>query len=436
MPSHCILILLDGLGDRSFSCLGYKTPLQAAHTPYLDTLARIGANGLFHADRPGIALPSENAHFSLFGYELDEFPGRGALEALGAGVKISVDDVAVLAHLASVKVKDNTLILQKGRPDASSDVISALIQDIFHYEYEEIKFCFKHTSGLNGILILEGKVSPYFTDSDPILGGNPLIEIQPLQDFEKDPVAKKTTIALKNYLIWSHNKLSGNKVNSIRNLNGSVPINALVTQRPGRLKTVQPFKNRWGLKGLSISSGLIYWGLSAFLGIDVIKARETNDIEGDFAERLKLGVKSKDKYNFIHVHTKAPDVAAHTKNPYAKIAAIESLDRGIGKVVDSLINDRDAIIIITSDHSTPSSGKLVHSGEPVPLLILGEGVRRDSIKSFDEVGCAGGSLGLVRGKELMYLVLNYLDSAKLQGLMDTPVDQAFWPGEYKPFRLE
>lgn len=436
MPSHCILILLDGLGDRSFSCLGYKTPLQAAHTPHLDTLARIGANGLFHADRPGMALPSENAHFSLFGYELDEFPGRGALEALGAGVEISVDDVAVLAHLASVKVKDNTLILQKGRPDASSDVISALIQDVFHYEYEEIKFCFKHTSGLNGILILKGTVSPYFTDSDPVLEGNCLIEIQPLQDFEKDLAAIKTARALKKYLIWCHKKLSGNQANSIKNSRGAVPINALVTQRPGRLKTVQSFKNRWGLKGLSISSGLIYWGLSAFLGIDVMKARETDNIEGDFAERLKLAMESKNKYDFIHVHTKAPDVAAHTKNPYAKIAAIEALDRGLGKIIDSLLNDKESLIIITSDHSTPSSGKLVHSGEPVPLLIVGEGVRRDSIKSFDEVNCAGGSLGFVHGKEFMYLVLNYLDRAKLTGLMDTPVDQAFWPGETKPFRLE
>jgi len=120
---------------------------QHIHHAWIPWQGRIGANGLFHADRPGMALPSENAHFSLFGYELDEFPGRGALEALGAGVEISVDDVAVLAHLASVKVKDNTLILQKGRPDASSDVISALIQDVFHYEYEEIKFCFKHTRG-------------------------------------------------------------------------------------------------------------------------------------------------------------------------------------------------------------------------------------------------------------------------------------------------
>jgi 2,3-bisphosphoglycerate-independent phosphoglycerate mutase len=435
MPSHCILILLDGLGDRSFSCLGYKTPLQAAHTPHLDSLARIGANGLFHANRQGMALPSENAHFSLFGYELDEFPGRGVLEALGAGVEISVDDVAVLAHLASVKVKDNTLILQKSRPYASPDVIPALIQDIFHYEYEEIKFCFKYTSGLNGILILKGTVSPYFTDSDPVLEGHRLIDIQPLQDFEKDLTTIKTASALKKYLIWSHKKLSGNQANRIKHSRGAVPINALVTQRPGRLKTVQSFKNRWGLKGLSISSGLIYWGLSVFLGIDVMKAHETDTIEGGFAERLKLAMESKNKYDFIHVHTKAPDVAAHTKNPYAKIAAIEGLDRGLGKVIGSLLNDKESLIIITSDHSTPSSGKLVHSGEPVPLLIIGEGVRRDSIESFDEVSCAGGSLGFVRGKEFMYLVLNYLDRAKLRGLMDTPVDQAFWPGETKPFQI-
>ncbi len=147
-------------------------------------------------------------------------------------------------------------------------------------------------------------------------------------------------------------------------------------------------------------------------------------------------MESKNKYDFIHVHTKAPDVAAHTKNPYAKIAAIEALDRGLGKIIDSLLNDKESLIIITSDHSTPSSGKLIHSGEPVPLLIVGEGVRRDSIKSFDEVNCAGGSLGFVHGKEFMYLVLNYLDRAKLTGLMDTPVDQAFWPGETRPFRLE
>jgi 2,3-bisphosphoglycerate-independent phosphoglycerate mutase len=48
---------------------------------------------------------------------------------------------------------------------------------------------------------------------------------------------------------------------------------------------------------------------------------------------------------------------------------------------------------------------------------------------------AGGALGFVRGKELMYLILNHLDRAKLHGIMDTPADNPYWPEAYQPFRL-
>jgi 2,3-bisphosphoglycerate-independent phosphoglycerate mutase len=79
---------------------------------------------------------------------------------------------------------------------------------------------------------------------------------------------------------------------------------------------------------------------------------------------------------------------------------------------------------------------LIHSGESVPLVFHGPGVRRDLIRHYDEVSAAGGALGFVRGKELMYLIINHLDRAKLQGLMDTPVDQAYWPGRSKPLILK
>ncbi len=68
MPNKCLLILLDGLGDRAIEPLNWETPLQSARTPHLDHLAEIGANGLYHAGIMGQALPSENAHFSMFGY--------------------------------------------------------------------------------------------------------------------------------------------------------------------------------------------------------------------------------------------------------------------------------------------------------------------------------------------------------------------------------
>ena len=46
-----ILILLDGLGDRSYEILNHRTPLQAAATPNLDRLAHRGSNGLYHISR-------------------------------------------------------------------------------------------------------------------------------------------------------------------------------------------------------------------------------------------------------------------------------------------------------------------------------------------------------------------------------------------------
>jgi 2,3-bisphosphoglycerate-independent phosphoglycerate mutase len=69
------------------------------------------------------------------------------------------------------------------------------------------------------------------------------------------------------------------------------------------------------------------------------------------------------------------------------------------------------------------------------MVFVGEGVRRDDVRHFDEIHCAGGALGPVRGTEFMSLVLNHLNRAKLRGIMDTPDDQPFWPGPREPFRI-
>ncbi len=152
------------------------------------------------------------------------------------------------------------------------------------------------------------------------------------------------------------------------------------------------------------------------------------------AERLGRAASLEKEYEFIHVHTKAPDAAAHSKNPNRKIAAIESLDKGIGAMMPELLDGR-TVVIITADHSTPSAGPQIHSGEPVPIAVAGPGIGRDLVTGFDEVQCAPGALGWVQGRDLMPMVLNFLDRAKLAGLMDTPDDQPYWPGKRKPFRL-
>ncbi|MBN1104328.1 MAG: phosphoglycerate mutase, partial [Deltaproteobacteria bacterium] len=179
MPSKCLLIVLDGLGDRAYAELGHRTPLQAAHTPFLDELATRGANGLYHAASLGVALPSENAHFAMFGYDMAEFPGRGALEALGAGIPLGPKDVAILAHFASVSIVDRVVVLEAIRPGTTEEEALAAFSEIGAFRSDGVDFRLHRTHGVDGVLTLSGDVSPFITDSDTMQTGRPLIAIQP-----------------------------------------------------------------------------------------------------------------------------------------------------------------------------------------------------------------------------------------------------------------
>jgi 2,3-bisphosphoglycerate-independent phosphoglycerate mutase len=432
----CVLIILDGLGDRSYPAFGHQTPLQAAYTPALDRIATAGANGLYHAAHLGQALPSENAHFAIFGYDQHDFPGRGALEALGAGVSLSENDVALLAHFSSVQVRDGRLFLTRDTPPAAPAEIRELIPVISHYQWQDIDLSFHPIKGLFGVIVMKGDVSPFVTDTNPMRDYVPVMELLPWKSQANDSTAIRTAQALKDYLIHVHTLLNKHPVNQARTGANLPPLNGLVTQRAGRLKKITPFTEQFGLKGLSITSGAVFKGLSTYLGLNFLQVADTNDPQKDMAERLSLARASLSDHDFIHIHTKAPDEAAHTKKPLFKKQVIEAIDRAITQEGNSFINNPNILTVVTADHSTPSSGPLVHSGEAVPLVMCGEGVRRDAVTRFDEVSAATGALGTVRDRELMWLILNHLDCIKLMGIMDMDIDQSFWPGNYRQFTMK
>jgi len=432
---RCILLVLDGLGDKGHACFEGKTPLKVAFTPNLDHLASLGMNGLYHCYFQGTAMPSELAHFLMFGYNLNEFPGRGLIEAIGEGVTVNDGEVALLARVFSVNMQDSMLVLQKENPTVNKKICQILQEGIRTYQEEGVEVEFIPTKGIGGILILRGEVSAHITDSNPIYEGRPLMEVIPLSGKEEEKGAVKTSRVLNNYLKWCYHTLSEHPINKERCQKGLNPINAVGTQRAGMKRLVVPFREKWGLRGLSIASGAIYHGLFSLLKVEIHKVRETENSEEDLVERLKIAKEAVD-FEFIHVHTKAPDKAAHTKNPEHKKAIIESLDRALSYAIDEIITDEDTLFVITSDHSTASTGSMIHSGETLPLTMIGKYTRRDDVNEFNEISCARGALGLVRGKELMYLILNFLDRGKLWGLMDSPINQPFFPGNYKPLRIE
>ncbi|MEZ7195765.1 alkaline phosphatase family protein [Pseudodesulfovibrio karagichevae] len=436
MADTGILVLLDGLGDRSHPCLGDRTPLQAAATPCLDRIAALSATGLYHATRFGQPLPSENAHFALFGGLRYEFPGRGALEALGAGIDLGPHDVALLTHFAHIGPDaERRLTLLHDKVPATPDEAAALFAALPPFESEGVTASLHPVGGLFGVLVLRGEVSPHVTDTNPMVDGRLLPRPLPLRD-HRDRPSLRTAQVLERYLLRAHRILSALPLNRERERAGKVPANGLVTQRAGRLTRCPTLRQRYGLRGLSIATGAMYAGLARFTGMDFLRARDTDDPGADLTERIRLALDRADDYDFIHVHTKTPDQAAHTKDPEAKVRVIESLDRGLGKVADAILDDPRLLLAVTADHSTPSCGALIHSGEPVPLMFAGRGVRRDRVAAFDEVAVAGGALGCMRGREFLFTVLNYLDRARLAGIHDSPYPVEYWPGDHPPFILD
>ena len=80
-----IYVLLDGIGDLPHSSLNGLTPLDAAYTPNMDSLAMNGCMGQVITVGKGIAPQSDIAVFNMLGYNFKngEYVGRGVIESIG-----------------------------------------------------------------------------------------------------------------------------------------------------------------------------------------------------------------------------------------------------------------------------------------------------------------------------------------------------------------
>ena len=92
-----IILLGDGMGGRDVPSLGGKTCIEAAHTPALDTIARLGASALMYLAQPGRPIGSDTAHMALLGYDpFKQYRGRGPFEARGVGLEMQPGDVQAI----------------------------------------------------------------------------------------------------------------------------------------------------------------------------------------------------------------------------------------------------------------------------------------------------------------------------------------------------
>ena len=402
-----VVFLLDGLGDRAHEVLGGRTGNEAAATPNLDALAARGSCGLLYAVGPGRAPSSEVAHWSLLGYRPDEFPGRAVFEALGRGQEVSDEHVFAYAALRPAERRKDGWWLA-GRPDPDADAAEAerLVERCDGIEVDGLTFSLAHVWRGESVLRISGGADERVTDSDSFFRAwHPLLRPQPLV-----AAAGRTARACAEWTREVMRRLEKER------------FNVITLKWFGRPRPVPSFAERHGVTGALAADSAFLRGLGMALGLEPRESRETGDAAADLRGRIELARERLDAGDsFVFCHLKASDAAGHTKDPRIKQETIERLDGELGTLRPLLAR---AIVCITGDHATPASPDVIHSGDPVPLLVAGPGVRADGVERFGELDFADGILGQLRGPDLMPVLLNAADRPLFLGSRPTPFDGA------------
>jgi len=148
------------------------------------------------------------------------------------------------------------------------------------------------------------------------------------------------------------------------------------------------------LSPAAIATYPMYKGLARLVGMEVLETGETMEDE------LKTLRENFEKFDFFYLHFKQTDSSGEDGNFEKKVKMIEEVDRFIPEIMNIGFD----VIVVTSDHSTPSLLKS-HSWHPNPFLLWSKFIRVDAVERFTERECGKGGLGRFQAVDAMPLML-------------------------------
>jgi len=377
-----VLLVLDGVGDLPHPEHGHATPLEAARTPNLDAIAPRAALGRLLPVAPGITPGSGPGHLALFGYDpVETQVGRGVLEALGAGIELGPGDVAARANFCTVDGSGVVTDRRAGRipSETCARLVRLLTEKI--PRVEDIEFRLQAGKGHRFVAVLHGMgLDDGVSDADPHKEGHPIPLAEPTG---LRPGSKRTADMVNQFVAEARRVLANEH-----------PANAAMLRGISARPNLPGFHKRFGLQGAAIAAYPMYRGVAQLAGMSVHAVGETP--EESFAKAAELW-----KVNdFFFIHAKATDMAGEDGNFDAKVAAIETVDRALPRLLET----KPDVLCITGDHSTPVAIK-GHSWHPVPVLVLAPYAGADQAPRFHEKTARTGSLSTLASRDLMAILL-------------------------------
>ena len=373
-----VMIILDGLGGLPVKG---KTELEKAETPNLDKLARKCELGLTHPISPGITPGSGPAHLSLFGYDPIQYTiGRGILEALGTGVSVGADDVAIRGNFATQKggiITDR----RAGRipTEKNREIIKHLQERI--PMIEDVRIGLHSGEEHRFVLLLSGGgLSDEVTDADPETTGKSIQYAK-----AKSPLAERTAAVMNTFI---------NRVTE--ELRDFTPANTCLLRGAAKYPAIPSMQTLFRLKPAAIAVYPMYRGLAQLVGMEILPTGTT------IADEIDTLKEEFHNHDFFFVHVKKTDSYGEDGDFDKKVEVIETFDR----CLPDLLALNPEVLVITGDHSTPSIMKS-HSWHPNPFLLRSELGRKSPHRTegFSETQCARGVLGQFPSTEILPLMM-------------------------------
>lgn len=410
MKKKIIVAIADGVGDRPNAELGGLTPIEYANTPHLDQLAKEGMTGIMDLISPGITVGTDMGHLILFGNPSENYLGRGPMEAAGVGLDLQPGDVAFRCNFATRG--DNRIVVDRraGRIRERTEELAALINGL---QIEDVTFLFKEATEHRAVLVMRGPgLSAKVTDSDPKApnDGHPFKEVLPKDNTEE---AKKTARILNEFLEKIYPLMDEHDVNVQRRAEGLLPANFVITRGAGQFSVIDRLGEQFGYTAAVVAGEDTVLGVGRLSGYDVYTEESfTGNMDTNVQQKAKKALEMIENHDLVYVHLKVTDVKGHDNKPFEKAKGIELYDELVGILMEN--RPENTIIALCADHSTPCE-KGEHSGEPVPIVISGPGIRRDAVEKYDEVSCASGAINRIKGREFVWTLLDYLEVVQKQG---------------------
>ena len=390
------IVIPDGCADEPQESLGGLTPLQAAKTPAMDSIAAAGIVGRANNVPAHLPAGSAVANMSLLGYDPNQFfTGRAPLEAAAQGIELGPDDWAVRCNLVTITDQ----IMRDFTADHISTEEATTLLSIVQEELNAEQWQFVPGVSYRNLLLFRGEgQAPPFSNETRSTPPHDLTDKPVTDDYPRGPGSD----FLSDLMARSFQRFKDAPINQARQAANKLPATNIWLWGLGRTPDLPSFESRYGVQGKMITAVDLLRGIAALIGWPRIEVEgATGYTDTDYAAKGRAAIAALDETDLICVHIEAPDEASHEGNVAAKIAALESIDKLIvAPLLESLQRYDNSRILVTPDHPTPIRTK-THSHGFVPLAMSGTGISPDGSETYDEVSAAASKRHFDQGHELM-----------------------------------